>query len=77
MKNKLILGIGLNLFNADALVLREDGKVIVEVEKKRKRIDANETVEILLELFENAISKIKKYKKDLVGGGNIFRRNRK
>jgi len=69
MGNKFILGIGLNLFDTRALVLRDDGKVIAEIEKRRKKTDANKTIEILLELFESAISKIKKYKENLVGVG--------
>ncbi len=68
-KNEYSLGIGLNLFDARALLLREDGKIISEVKKNRTNINANETIEILLELFENILLKTKKYKDEIVGVG--------
>ena len=67
MKNKYSLGIGLNLFDARALLLRDDNKVIAEVKKDRVNVNANETLKVLLELFEEILSKAKKYK-DAIGG---------
>ena len=51
MAHKYCVGIGLNLFDARAILLRDDGKVITEVEKKRKNVNANETINVLLTLF--------------------------
>ena len=69
MKNKYSIGIGLNLFNARSLLMRDDGKIIAEVKKDRSIINANETIEVLLELFEEILAKSKKYKNDLIGVG--------
>ncbi len=61
MKKKYALGIGLNLFNARAIVLREDGKVVAEVKEERTNLNANETIKVLLKLFENILAKAKSY----------------
>lgn len=68
-EKKYAVGMGLNLFDARALLLREDGKVIAQVEKKRKSVSANETITIFLSLFEEILSKSKKYRKDIIGAG--------
>lgn len=69
MKNKYSIGIGLNLFDARAILLRDDGKVIAQIEKKREQVSANETIEVLLELFEVIVSKAKQYKENISGVG--------
>jgi len=69
MKHKYLIGIGLNLFDARAILLREDGEAIAEVEKKRESVGANETIQVLLELFESIIPKAKKYKSEIIGVG--------
>ena len=66
---KYVIGIGLNLSDARAILLRDDGAIIAKVERERKDISANETIEILLGLFENIISKTKKYKDKISGVG--------
>lgn len=68
MKNKYSIGIGLNLFDARAIFINEDKKVLLEVEKPRKNTGANETIQVLLELFEEIISKAKNYKKEDIAG---------
>ena len=65
MKNKYFIGVGLNLFETRAVLLKEDGKVVFEIEKKRSNINANETITVLLELLETVFSKAKKYKDDI------------
>ncbi|MBD3245379.1 MAG: hypothetical protein GF333_00005, partial [Candidatus Omnitrophica bacterium] len=52
MAHRYAVGIGLNLFDARALLLRDDGKIIAEIERKRKNVTANETLSVLLELFD-------------------------
>lgn len=69
MKAKYSIGIGLNLFDARGILLREDGKVITKIEKARKNVSANETIKILLELFEGIISKARKYKDSITAIG--------
>ena len=69
MKAKYSLGIGLNLFDARALLMRQDGKIIAEVKKNRTNVSANETIEVLLDLFKSILLKSKKYKKDIKGVG--------
>jgi glucokinase len=68
MKKKYSIGIGLNLFDARAILLGSDKKVILEIEKPRKNVTANETIKVLLELFEEIISKAKVYKKEDIEG---------
>jgi len=68
-KESYSIGIGLNLFDARAVLLRGDGKIVAEIKKKRTNINANETIEISLELFESIFSKSKKYKKNIAGVG--------
>ncbi len=69
MKHKYAIGIGLNIFEARSLLLRDDGKVIAQITKNRKKANPNETIEILLNLFDCILEKSKKYKKDLAGAG--------
>ena len=65
MEKKYSIGIGINLFDTRAILLRDDGKVIMSIEKKRRDTDANQTIEMLLELFEEIVSKAKKYKNEI------------
>ncbi|UCC95144.1 MAG: ROK family protein [Candidatus Omnitrophota bacterium] len=69
MKHRYSIGIGLNLFDARAILLREDGKAIARVEKKRTDTRANATMEDLLQLFEKIIFKAKKYRESIAGVG--------
>jgi glucokinase len=69
MKERYFVGIGFNLFDACAVLIREDGKIIASLEKKRRRKSANEAIEVLLELFEEIISKAKKYRDKIEGVG--------
>lgn len=69
MRTKYSIGIGINLFSARAIILREDGKVITEIKKKRTKTDANETLNVVLELCQAISAKGKKYKKDITAIG--------
>ncbi|OQX88460.1 MAG: hypothetical protein B6D55_00020 [Candidatus Omnitrophica bacterium 4484_70.2] len=69
MRKKCVIGIGLNLFDAQASLLRDDGKIIVHIEKKRKFITANETIDICISLFEEILKKSKKYRDSILGAG--------
>ncbi len=68
-EKKYFLGIGLNLFDVGAILLREDNKVILEVEKERKEISANETISILLDLFVEILEKARPYRDNIKSGG--------
>ncbi len=69
MKKNYAIGIGLNLFEARAILLNREGKVVAQVKKTRKKISANETIEIILELFEIILAKTKKHGKGIEGVG--------
>jgi glucokinase len=69
MNTQYAIGIGLNLFDARAILVSQERKVVVSVAKPRGEISANETLRVLLELFEEIISKSKKYQKDIKGVG--------
>lgn len=66
---RFAIGIGLNLFDARALLMSEDGKVLARVDKKRNDINANETIQVILELFEAILERSKKYRKNICGVG--------
>ncbi len=68
-EKKYAIGIGMNLFDARALLMREDGKVITRLEKKRSAISANESITTLLSLFEDILDKSQKYRKNIIGAG--------
>ncbi|MBN2483226.1 MAG: ROK family protein [Candidatus Omnitrophica bacterium] len=63
------IGVGLNLFDAQAILMREDGKEITSIERRRKSVDANETLNILLSLFDDILTKSARYKGKIVGAG--------
>ncbi len=69
MKGKLSIGIGLNLCDAHAVLLDRHGKVVTEVERKRSKVTANETIEVLIELVDAIMEKSKKFSKDIGGMG--------
>ncbi len=69
MKDKYSIGIGFNLFDVRAILLRGDGKIVMSIERKRGDVDANQTIEMLLDLFEEIISKAKKYENQIEGVG--------
>jgi glucokinase len=66
---KYAIGIGLNLFDARAILLREDAKIIAQVERKRKEVSAEGAIRILVELVDEILNKSTKYKKDIIGVG--------
>lgn len=68
-KKNYAIGIGLNLFDARAVLLKEGNKVIAEVKKNRTNINANETLKVLLDLFEGITEKAKKYRSGIRGVG--------
>ncbi len=69
MDRRYVIGIGFNLFDARALVLRDDGKIMARVERKRKFVGANETINVLLSLFESTLKKVKRHKDKIIGVG--------
>ncbi|MCF7907951.1 MAG: ROK family protein [Candidatus Omnitrophica bacterium] len=69
MSKKYSLGIGLNLFDARAVLLNDEGKVLAKVIKNRSTVNANETLATLLELFEGILAKSKRYKSSIEGVG--------
>ena len=69
MDKKYSLGIGLNLFDARAVLLNREGKVVAREKKSRAAINANETLTTLLELFDGILAKAKRYKSDIKGVG--------
>jgi len=64
-----VVGIGLNLFDASAILLDNNRKVIAKIEKERTNINANETFNIILDLFNELISKNKVYKNNISSVG--------
>jgi len=64
-KNKCVIGLGINLFDARAIVLRGDGKVIAEIERKHGADTANDTIKVVFELLEDALNKSGKYKESI------------
>jgi len=64
-----VIGIGLNLFDARALLLDDKGKIVLRVEKERKFITANETIDVCLSLFEEILKKTKHYRDNIIGAG--------
>ena len=69
MEKKYAVGIGLNLLDARAILLGRDGKVVAEITKERKKISANETIEVVLELFDLILEKTKKHSDEIAGVG--------
>lgn len=70
MKNsKYAIGVGLNLFDASAILLREDGKVMVRCGRKRNFTTVNETINLLISLFEDILNKSARYKDRIAGAG--------
>ncbi len=66
---KYVISIGLNLFDARALLLDSKGKVVIRTEKERKFITANETIDVCLSLFEEIFKKTKHYRDNIIGAG--------
>lgn len=66
---KYAIGIGVNLFDARAILLRQDGKIIFQIEEKRKSTTANETIDIFLSLFDSILAKSRQFKKRIIGAG--------
>jgi glucokinase len=69
MKKQYAIGIGLNLLEAKAILLDREGKVVAEAKKARAKVSANETIEVILELFEIILAKTKKHSNDIQGVG--------
>lgn len=72
MEKKYFIGIGFTLFDARGILLAEDGQIVLSVEKKRKKINANEAIELLLDLFEEVFRKAEKYRANIQGVGVAF-----
>ena len=51
MVHKHVIGIGLNISDARAILLRDDGKIVAKIEKDRGDISANETIGDTTEVF--------------------------
>jgi len=68
-RKKYAIGIGLNLFDARAVIMQDDNKVITEIKKNRVNISANETLDTLLELIKAILLKAHKYQKGIEGIG--------
>ncbi len=66
---KYALGIGINLFGARAIVLREDGKVAAEIERAEGPATANDTIKVLHELLEEILTKTASHKDDIKKAG--------
>ncbi len=69
MKRKITLGVGLNLFDARAVLLEDKSKIVATFERKRKDITANETIKAVVELCEGILNKTKRIKKNICGIG--------
>ena len=67
MNKQYVLGIGLNMLNAQAILLEEGGKVAYCLDRKRNNTTANDTIKVLLELIETILNKTKKFKKNICG----------
>ena len=71
-KNKCVIGLSINLFDARAIALRGDGKVIAEVEKPGGAETANDTIKILFELLDDIFAQAGKHKGDIKKIGLAF-----
>ena len=70
MHNKrYILGIGINIFDARAVLMDEEDKVVVQVDRKGENITANGTIQAVLGLCEKVIAKAGKFKGQIAGIG--------
>ncbi len=69
MKKKYTLGVGLNLFDARAVLLKDGNLCVATFERKRKEITANDTIKVILELCEGIMNRAKKFKGDICGIG--------
>ncbi|MDD3296059.1 MAG: ROK family protein [Candidatus Omnitrophica bacterium] len=66
---KYSIGVGLNLFDAQAVLFDQKEGVVSQIKKKRSNVSANETIEVLLELLEKILVKAKKHRNDIEGVG--------
>ena len=62
MRKEYTLGVGLNLFDARAILLEEKDKIVAQIDRKRKNTTANDTIQVILELCEGIISKANRFK---------------
>ncbi len=63
-EKKCAVGIGFNLFESRAILLREDGKVLAEVQRDVPR-NVNDTIQSLLNLLADIFEKSSKYKSQI------------
>ena len=62
MRKKYTLGVGLNLFDARAVLLEEKNKIVAQIDRRRKNTTANDAIQVILELCEGIISKAGRFK---------------
>jgi glucokinase len=65
MKDKYSIGIGLNLFSAQAVLINEAKEVIASVQNPRETVDINDTFQVIMETFQDILTKAKKGKKNI------------
>jgi glucokinase len=68
-KEKYYIGAGLNLFDGRALLVRRDGKIMMEVKNCAGAANVNDTIKILLELIGEIAAKTSKHKEAVAGIG--------
>ncbi|MFA7676932.1 MAG: ROK family protein [Candidatus Omnitrophota bacterium] len=66
---KYSVGVGLNLFDAQAVLFNQEKGIVSQIKKKRSNVSANETIEVLLELLDKILIKAKKHKNEIKGIG--------
>ncbi|MFH1772184.1 MAG: ROK family protein [Candidatus Omnitrophota bacterium] len=80
MEEKISVGIGINLFNAGAVLMREDKSIAAQIERKNGPANANETISMLFELFDEILNKAKKLRETVecvgLALGGIVNRNK-
>lgn len=66
---KYFIGVGINLFDARAILLDENNKIITHIQENRSQEGINEILKLILELCEKIIKKVKRYKNDIAAVG--------
>ena len=69
MRKKYTLGVGLNLFDARAILLEGKDRIVVQIDRKRKNTTANDTIQVILELCEGIIAKADKFRDKILSIG--------
>ncbi|MCM8773997.1 MAG: ROK family protein [Candidatus Omnitrophica bacterium] len=68
MEKKGVIGIGLNLFDARAIILNDKEEIVDKVEKKYE-VTAHKTIEVILDLFEEINAKASQHRVSIKGLG--------